>query len=206
VKGEAGRAIVGIFLGLFVRLWLATLRVRVVIHPALEGARGRPWVLAFWHGKQLPLLAWRRRRATVVLVSLSGDGAIQARVLGVQGLRVVRGASSRGGVRGLAALVRTMKRDNMDAAFAVDGPRGPKGVVKSGAVLAARATGGVVVPMASVVRRGVVLEKAWDRFALAWPFTVVDVVLGYPIDPKTTTDARSEIERALEHLDEQLAA
>jgi len=54
-----------------------------------------------------------------------------------------------------------------------------------------------------------VVASCWKkrgRFALAWPFTVVDVVLGYPIDPKTTTDARSEIERALEHLDEQLAA
>jgi lysophospholipid acyltransferase (LPLAT)-like uncharacterized protein len=206
VKREAGRALVGFLLGLLVRLWLATLRVRVVIHPALEGVRSRPWVLAFWHGEQLPLLAWRRRRPTVVLVSLSGDGAIQARALAVQGLFVVRGSSSHGGAGGLAALVRTMKQGGVDAAFAVDGPRGPRGIAKSGAIVAARATGGVVVPMASFVRRGLVLEKAWDKFALAWPFTCVDVVLGCPIDPSTVSDARSEVERALERLGEQLAA
>ncbi|MGO9837832.1 MAG: lysophospholipid acyltransferase family protein [Polyangiaceae bacterium] len=203
---ETGRALTGILLGLVVRVWLATLRVRVVSHPGLAGAHGRPWVLAFWHGKQLPLLAWRRRRATVVLVSLSGDGAMQARALALQGLRVVRGSSSRGGARGLAAVVRSMKRDNTDAAFAVDGPRGPRGVAKSGVVVAARATGGVIVPMASSIRHGVVMHNTWDRFALAWPFTRVDVVLGPPIDPRTTVDARAAVEHALERLDAEFAA
>lgn len=199
-----GRALVGLMLGLVVRLWLATLRVRVVSHPALESAQGRPWVLAFWHGKQLPLLAWRRRRPTVVLVSLSDDGAMQARALAVQGLRVVRGSTSRGGARGLASLVRTMKRDGADAAFAVDGPRGPRCIAKGGAIVAARATGGVVVPMASRVRRGVVLQKAWDKLAVAWPFTRVEVVLGCPIDPRTAADARAEVERELARLDVEL--
>ena len=59
---------------------------------------------------------------------------MQARALALQGLRVVRGSSSRGGARGLAALGRRMKRDRADAAFAVDGPRGPYGVVKPGAM------------------------------------------------------------------------
>ena len=132
-RGELGRALLGVLLGLVARLWLATLRVHVVVHPALERVQGRPWVLAFWHGTQWPLLAWRRRRRTVVLVSLSRDGAMQARALALQGLRVVRGSSSRGGIRGLAQLVRAMKREALDAAFAVDGPRGPLGVVKGGA-------------------------------------------------------------------------
>jgi len=206
VRRPLGRALVGLALGVVLRLWLATLRVRVVVHPELEVARNRPWVLAFWHGKQLPLLAWRRRRPTVVLVSLSGDGTMQASALAVQGLHVVRGSSSRGGVRGLASLVRQMKRDGADAAFAVDGPRGPRGVAKGGAVVAARASGGVLVPVASRVRRGLVLHDAWDRFALAWPFTRVDVVLGRPIDPRTTGDPRSEVEQALGLLDEELAA
>ncbi len=94
----------------------------------------------------------------MVLVSLSRDGAMQARALALQGLRVVRGSSSRGGARGLAALVRAMRRDGADAAFAVDGPRGPRGVVKGGVVVAARAAGAVLVPMAGVVHRGIVLR------------------------------------------------
>jgi lysophospholipid acyltransferase (LPLAT)-like uncharacterized protein len=193
----------GWVVGVVARLWLSTLRVRVQYDPALEPVRDRPWVLAFWHGTQWPLLAWRRRRRTVVLVSWSRDGALQARALAMQGLCVVRGSSSRGGARGLAALVDAMQRERADSAFAVDGPRGPRDIAKAGAVVAARATGAVVVPMAGAVRCGLVLRRSWDHFAIAWPFTRVDVTLGRPIDP--TGDAREEVERAIRQLNADLA-
>jgi hypothetical protein len=196
--------IAGVILGWIARLWLATLRVRVVSHPGLEGVADRPWVLSFWHGTQWPLLAWRRRGRTVVLVSLSRDGAMQARALAVQGFHVVRGSSSRGGARGLAALVRAMKRERADAAFAVDGPRGPRGVAKGGAIVAARAAGAVLVPIVGMVHRGFVLERSWDRFAIAWPFTRVDVTLGAPIDP-FGHDPRRDVEVALAQMNEGLA-
>ena len=193
------RVLLGWCLGLIARLWLATLRVHVVLDPSLSLVADRPWVLAFWHGTQWPLLAWKRRGPTVVLVSLSRDGTMQARALSLQGLRVVRGSSSRGGARGLAALVRAMRRDRIDAAFAVDGPRGPRGSVKAGVVAAARATGAVVVPMTGRVHRGMVFERAWDRFRLAWPFTQVDVVLGAPIAP-CASGARRQVEQSLATL------
>jgi lysophospholipid acyltransferase (LPLAT)-like uncharacterized protein len=190
-------------LGVVARAWLATLRVRVRQDPSLASAGDVPWVLAFFHGAQWPLLAWRRRRRTVVLVSLSRDGAMQARALEVQGFGVVRGSSSREGARGLAALVRAVKRGGADAAFAVDGPRGPRGVVKGGAVVAARACGGVVVPIASAVHRGLVLRRSWDRFAIAWPFSRVDVALGEPIDPNAA-DAVARLQGALTSLTSDL--
>ena len=37
--------------------------------------------------------------------------------------------------------------------------------------------------MGSAITRGIVLRRAWDRFAIAWPFSRVDVVLGAPIEP-----------------------
>ena len=203
---RSGASLLGIVVGLVARVWLATLRVRLVLHPALERVGDRPWVLAFWHGTQWPLLAWRGRRRTVVLVSLSRDGAMQARALALQGLSVVRGSSSRGGARGLARIVRALKLGGVDAAFAVDGPRGPLGVVKGGAVMAARATGAVLVPSTGVTRRGLVLERAWDRFAIAWPFSRVDVVLGAPIEPDPPGDAREAVERALAELNAVRAA
>jgi lysophospholipid acyltransferase (LPLAT)-like uncharacterized protein len=199
-RGELPRALLGVVLGLVVRLWLLTLRVHVMAHPGLERVRDRPWVLAFWHGTQWPLLAWRRRRRTVVLVSLSRDGAMQARALAVQGLCVIRGSSSRGGARGLAQLVRAMKRESADAAFAVDGPRGPRGVVKGGLLVAARASGAVVVPLTGSMRGGVQLRRTWDHFAIAWPFSRVDVVLGAPIEPGDGVDVREAVERSLLEL------
>ncbi len=139
---ERIRGVVGLVLGLVARIWLATLRLEVDVDPGLDAVRERPWVLAFFHGTQWPLLAWRRRRPTLVMVSLSLDGALQARALSVLGFVVVRGSSSRGGLRALARIVRRLRAEAVDAAFAVDGPRGPLGVAKGGAALAARAGGG----------------------------------------------------------------
>jgi lysophospholipid acyltransferase (LPLAT)-like uncharacterized protein len=175
------RTILGFLLGVIARLWLRTLRVTVDVSPALDAASERPWVLAFFHGNQWPLLAWSRRRPTAVIVSLSNDGAIQSRALSVLGFSIVRGSSSRGGARALAGIVRRLKRGDHDAAFAVDGPRGPYGVAKPGVVAATRAGRGVLVPMGSAVASGKVL-RSWDRFTLAWPFSRVAVVLGAPLE------------------------
>jgi lysophospholipid acyltransferase (LPLAT)-like uncharacterized protein len=175
-----------LILGLLVRLWLMTLRVRLELAPELA-SEDRPWVLSFFHGTQFPLLAWKRRRRTVVMVSLSKDGEMQARALATNGFAIVRGSSSRGGARGLAALVRAMKK-GADAAFAVDGPRGPYGEAKPGAILAAQRAGGVLVPMGSAAARAKIFGKAWDRFVLPWPFTTVSVFLGAPLPATSSTE------------------
>lgn len=186
------RAVLGFLLGWLARAWLVTLRVRVEAHPALDAVAHEPWVLAFFHGTQWPLLAWRRRRRTVVLVSLSADGALQARALSVLGFSVVRGSSSRGGVQGLSELVRLARGRSLDAAFAVDGPKGPYGTVRPGAAFAAKHMSGVLVPMGSAATpsRRTVFSRAWDRFVLAWPFSTVSVVLGPPIRPDAADPSR----------------
>jgi lysophospholipid acyltransferase (LPLAT)-like uncharacterized protein len=186
--------ILGFLLGLVARLWMATLRVRVEVHPALltdEAARV-PFVFSFFHGTQFPLHAFRRRKTTAVLVSLSKDGAIQARALSLLGLDVVRGSSSREGARGLAALVRKVRSGERDVAMAVDGPKGPYGVPKPGAAFLAERTGAWLVPMGSAVRRGKVFERAWDRFVLPWPFTTVAIVVGEPVSPEKLGSAIAE--------------
>jgi lysophospholipid acyltransferase (LPLAT)-like uncharacterized protein len=201
------RAVLGVLLGVIARVWLMTLRLTVDVHPALLATpSSKPWVLAFFHGKQWPLLAWKRRRRTAVLVSLSADGAIQSRALSVLGFSVVRGSSSRGGARGLARIVRLLRAGAHDGAFAVDGPRGPYGVPKPGVLLAAQKGGAVVVPMGSAVAYGKVFHRAWDRFVLAWPFSRVAVVLGPPLDVAAHADASEELKSAIRRANEAAEA
>ncbi|UQA60794.1 lysophospholipid acyltransferase family protein [Polyangium aurulentum] len=186
MKRTARRAL-GASAGLVARAFLATLRLSLVTHPDLASAGDKPWVLAFWHGQQFALHRWKRRRKIAVLVSLSDDGELQAAALRRIGLVVERGSSSRQGASGLKGIVRRM-RAGCDAAFAVDGPRGPRGVVRgegdrAGAILSARIARGVVVPMASACASAWVFDKAWDRFELPRPFSRVAVALGPPLDP-----------------------
>src|SRR5262245_16843249 len=174
----------GVWVGLLARVWLATLRLTLLVDPALGRVHGRAWSLAFWHGQQFALLRWRRRRPTVALVSLSRDGELQSRALAQVGLTIERGSSSKGGAAGLRAIVRQLRR-GLDAAFAVDGPRGPRGVVRCdgggvGAATAARLAKGVVVPTASACASRWVLRRTWDKFELPRPFSRVAVVLGPP--------------------------
>lgn len=189
-------SVLGRALGVLVRVWLWTLRVTVVGAGRTVGER--PWIYAFWHGTQFPLLARPRRRATAVLVSWSRDGALQTGIMDSCGMLVVRGSSSRGGARGLRALIGLVRSGPADAAFAVDGPRGPERRAKAGVLVAARAAGGLVVPVGVAVERSLVLDRAWDRFVVPLPFTRVVVVLGSGLEPGRlgTPDVDEAIDRA----------
>jgi len=91
----------------------------------------------------------------------------------------------------------------MDAAFAVDGPRGPLHEVKPGALLAARAAGGLIVPITARSSRAFIFDRAWDRYALPRPFAAVTIAAGTPLDPMHTSTA--DLARALLALDEGAA-
>lgn len=189
--------VLGFVLGLVVRVWMATWRVRVTEHASLVAAGEGARILAFFHGTQLAFHLVRRDRPTAVLVSHSRDGELQAAALRCLGFRVARGSSSRGGARGLASLLRILRTEAADGAFAVDGPRGPYGRAKPGAVLAARRTGALLVPAGCASSRVHVLERAWDRFQIPWPFARVQIVLGAPVDP-CSDGATAELEASIE--------
>lgn len=177
------RGLLGAVIGTIVGLWVATLRVKVEWNRNGIGARRR--VLAFRHGEQMALLG-AERRDTAVLVSHSADGEIQAGVMRRLGFSVVRGSSSRGGASGLRKIMSELSAGR-DAAFAVDGPRGPAKIAKPGALLAAKATGAALLPVASAARRVWVLDAAWDKFEVPWPFSRVAVVVGEPL-PEALAD------------------
>ena len=193
------RKTLGILLGLLVRVWVATLRLRVVVDPALRLSEKTPIVLAFLHGQQLLIVGARRRRSTVTLISLSRDGELQAGAMRALGLGRVRGSSSRAGARGLRAIVRAIVA-GADAAFAVDGPRGPLGRAKPGAALAAALSGARLVPVAAAGRRVVVLDRSWDRFEIPLPFSRVAICVGAMLDARAARRQPELVDRVLGEL------
>jgi lysophospholipid acyltransferase (LPLAT)-like uncharacterized protein len=194
----------GFLIGLLVRLWVWSWRVRLVVDPAIDLGSERALVFAFWHGQQMPLLSVRRRR-TAALVSLSRDGELQSGAMRALGLEVVRGSAARAGASGLRAMVRAL-RGGRDAAFAADGSRGPIHRAKPGAARAAMLAGAVLVPLAGAARRRFVFARAWDRFELPLPFTRVVVLVGAAVDPRLALDAPSALERAIDEARQQAEA
>jgi lysophospholipid acyltransferase (LPLAT)-like uncharacterized protein len=190
------RPFVSLLASLLIRLLRATWRV------SLSGpcpAGGAPLVFCFWHGRQAGLFAHPRRGPVAVLSSLSRDGDLQARILARLGFTVLRGSSSRGGAAGLKGLVASL-RGGADAAFAVDGPRGPVHLAKKGALVAARLTGATIVPITTRASRAWVFESAWDSYLLPKPFARVEIVRGEPIEAPADAaigDLRARLESAL---------
>ena len=75
------------------------------------------------------------------------------------------------------AMIRAV-RGGADAAFAVDGPRGPLHSAKRGALVVAERARAELVPVACAARRTWVLHQAWDRFEIPLPFTTVAIAVG----------------------------
>jgi lysophospholipid acyltransferase (LPLAT)-like uncharacterized protein len=167
LEGLAGAALVSAL--------LATTRVRRIgtEHYEQFRRRGVPVIFVFWHGNLLPLVHYHRNERIVVLVSEHADGERIARILAHRGFGTVRGSSTRGGVRGLRALVRAA-RAGRDLALTPDGPRGPRGELKPGALAVARMTGLPVIPLAVAASPAWRL-RSWDGFMIPKPFGQVRI-------------------------------
>ncbi len=178
-------------LALGVRVLAATWRVRRTGRVPIDGrlAQG-PAVMAFLHGDQLPLIALHRDLPVAGMTSLSDDGSLLALVLIALGYDTVRGSSSRGGARAAVAALRALER-GLCPAIAVDGPRGPAGTVKDGAVFLARRAD---TPIAwfRVVARPALRLRSWDRFQIPWPFARVVVYSGLLTGDERHTEALGE--------------
>src|SRR5215813_6095510 len=140
---------------------------------------GNRAIFTFWHGRIFPATYYWRNRGIVVMTSMNRDGEAIAQCIQRLGYGAARGSSSRGGFRALAEMSR-MIREGRDAAFTIDGPRGPRYVAKQGPVLLARKTGAAVFCFHISMQRKIQL-KSWDEFQIPMPFTRALVLKAEPI-------------------------
>lgn len=167
---------------------------------AIERAERLP-IYAFWHDRIFAGTYFFRNRGIVVITSQSLDGEYIARFIQRLGYGSVRGSSTRGGVGALVEMIRLM-RSGLAMAFTVDGPRGPRYVAKTGAVLLAKKTGNPLMPFV-VECSNFWTVKSWDRLQIPKPFTRARVIIGEPI--YVPEDAGNEaVEAARQKLQETL--
>jgi lysophospholipid acyltransferase (LPLAT)-like uncharacterized protein len=131
--------------------------------------RGEPICFAGFHQGMLYLPFHFRDRDGVVMVSASRDGNLIAHTMSRFGLRSARGSSRHGGAGALAAMIDEVNASRCSAGMIVDGPLGPAGVAKRGAIVLARATGLPIVP-GNWWARPHVAFGSWDRTIVPLPF------------------------------------
>jgi lysophospholipid acyltransferase (LPLAT)-like uncharacterized protein len=154
---------------------------------------GHRAIFTFWHGRIFPATYFWRSRGIVVMTSQNRDGEAIAQCIQRFGYGAARGSSSRGGFKALAEMAREIRRGR-DAAFTIDGPRGPRYVAKQGPVLLALKTGAAIFCFHISMKHKIQL-KSWDEFQIPLPFTSAVVLQGAPI--WVAPDATEEHLRAL---------
>ena len=190
---------------LAIRMIGPTLRVTVSIE---EGGppefHVNPAVNAFWHRCVFLATWWYRKREIAVMSRRSFDGEYTARIIARFGYRPVRGSSSRGSVGALLGMRRELAAGR-SVAFAIDGPRGPKYVVKPGPVLLAQKTGRPIVTFHFAPERAWLLDS-WDEFMIPKPFSRVLLRVGKLIHvPPDADDAaqqrvQAEMQQTLDRI------
>lgn len=171
--------------------WLIHLYIRLVFATSrwtVEGAdiprrlrqAGKPFILAFWHGRLLMIpMAWQRLAPMHMLISGHRDGRIIADAVRYFGVDSIAGSSNAGGSLALRAMVRHVRNGDC-VGITPDGPNGPAMRASSGIVAAARLARAPIIPVTYATRHRRILAT-WDRFHLPLPFGRGIYLWGEPI-------------------------
>ncbi len=176
----------------FYKLLTASLKYTEVGRERLDElhAKGEYLVFCLWHDELFPLMKMQRQFDILTIVSPSADGSFLAGLLNKLGLRTVRGSSTRKGMEALLNGVKIMKTEHVHACVTVDGPTGPRHVVKDGALFLAFRANAYIVPIRIDMKKAYTFNT-WDRFKIPFPFS--EVVIKYA-EPYQVTAEKSDTE------------
>ncbi len=148
-----------------------------------------PIILALWHGQQLlaPFI-YGQNDNVAALVSRSDDAEINARVLQMMGVNVIRGSGGRhrtnavekGGIRALKSMTNLLAR-GVNIVMIADISKGKPRIAGKGIIALARLSGRPIVPCAIATSRHHIVENSWDKTTINLPFGRKCIKLGQPI-------------------------
>ncbi len=156
---------------IFIVTWYSFVRRAVLILPDSAQSlidAGGGYIIAVYHETTLALyrhatqyLQKKKNATMVALVSQSKDGEIIHQTFARSNLKSVRGSSTRGGTGAFRAILKEMKQRHVPI-FTVDGPKGPRQVVKPGVIATASITGAPILYLDARYDRHYQF-KSWDR-------------------------------------------
>jgi lysophospholipid acyltransferase (LPLAT)-like uncharacterized protein len=172
----------------FIRAYSWTFRLRIENEQDWMAyhARGGTVLLCAWHQQFFAAIRHFKTYGTLspsLMISKSKDGEIIAGIAERSGWKAVRGSSSTDGRQALGVMIDNLKQFRL-AAHILDGPRGPAGRVKAGAIQLAHAAQAMIVPIYAAADKAWYF-KSWDKFMLPKPFAKVTLRFGGMIDFNT---------------------
>ncbi len=127
------------------------------------------------------------------IVSKSKDGDLMTDVGKLNGYKAIRGSSSKGGKHAMESMIKYLKNKNTIGAIAPDGPKGPLGIVKPGAIRIAQKSGAAIFP-SSAIACSAWHVHSWDKSQIPKPFSKVTIKFGKKIYMNSTS-SNNEFEK-----------
>jgi len=174
------------------RLLVRTWRMQALPAATVERIGHLPRVIvAVQHGHLPASMAWANLwapygRRWLGLLTPSLDGRLLAAALKRFGVDSVALPSRTRGVAGAQEFIRCIEAGAIGV-IAVDGPRGPRGVVKDGVARTAAAAHAAII-VASTAARPAITLRSWDRACLPLPFARVKAHL-HVLPPRSSDEA-----------------
>ena len=196
-QSAAVQSLLGLLAVAYLRLVRAT--TRFVEDPPDFGPAVTPQlpiIIAMWHGQHLMIhCACPPGMRVSALISKSGDGEINAKILERLGVSPIRGSGGdaaksrkRGGMAALREMLRRLEQ-GCSIALTADVPKVSR-VAGLGIVTLAQLSGRPIYPVAVVSARRIDMNS-WDHASVALPFSRGAMVLGDPIIVARDASAQS---------------
>jgi lysophospholipid acyltransferase (LPLAT)-like uncharacterized protein len=199
-------AVFAVLLRLAKASWHRELTGLDVIRQALD--RQERLLVAFWHGKHIPLFPLVEGIDACILTSRSFRGEVIAGLCRRFGYHCIILDHQRGS--DLQEMLDELLQTHRCLAVAVDGPLGPYHVARFGLVRLASRLQLLVVPLSIAAQHKIVMKKRWDKMEIPLPFSRVLLGVGQPfkipaeVQPdelKTWTD---KIQKHIEKTDQMI--
>lgn len=150
--------------------WTSRWTVEGADLPRRLRAQGKPFILAFWHGRLLMIpMAWQQLAPMHMLISGHRDGRIIADAVRYFGIDSIAGSSNQGGSAALRAMVRFVRGGDC-VGITPDGPNGPAMRASNGIIAAAKLARAPIIAITYATSRRRILAT-WDRFHLPLPWS-----------------------------------
>jgi len=199
--------LVGIFGSFIIRFLFSTMSIKEIPDGYSQNLerQGKRAIYAFWHAHMLLPAYVGRQRNVKVLISQHRDGEYIAQIVQKLGYSVARGSTTRGGAKALLKMIKKIKEESISLAITPDGPKGPRFIVQSGAILLGQKTQYPIIPVMIYLAKYWELPS-WDRFCIPKPFSKARIFYGDPImvpprlEKSDVEEYRVSLERALVKL------
>lgn len=192
----------------------ATYRIRQINEHNREAAKRfhsqSAYILTCWHEHFMAILVGQRGHSMSPIVSRSPVGRVIGYVMQRFGFLSIYGSQARrgrdkGGKEARVALAEALSK-GIASAFTVDGSKGPRRVVKPGAIDLAKKCSVAIMPVASCADRYWEFNT-WDRFKVPKPFAQVSICYGEPItiaqdDETDYAVFQEQVAQAINHQEE----